>query len=57
VEGDTSFLSALDSGRAAEELVDDRFVLQAMDEMGGMAPFCDCHMALPYTREESVEIT
>ncbi len=57
VEGDTSFLSALDSGRAVKELVDDRFVLKAMDEMGGMAPFCDCHMALPYTREESVEIT
>jgi len=56
VEGDTSFLTALDTGRAINELVDDRFVLQAMDEMGGMAPFCDCQMALPYTREETVEI-
>ncbi len=56
VEGDTAFLSALDSGRAVQDLVDDRFVLQAMDETGGMAPFCDCNMDLPYTREETVEI-
>jgi NitT/TauT family transport system substrate-binding protein len=56
VEGDTAFLSALDSGRAVQDLVDDRFVLQAMDEAGGMAPFCDCNMDFPYTREETVEL-
>ncbi|MEA2060922.1 MAG: hypothetical protein U9P10_10535 [Thermodesulfobacteriota bacterium] len=56
VEGDTAFLSALDSGRAVQYLVDDRFVLQAMDEAGGMALFCDCNMDFPYTREESVEL-
>ncbi|MCA1792414.1 MAG: ABC transporter substrate-binding protein [Desulfobacteraceae bacterium] len=57
VEGDTAFLTSLDPDRATRDLVDDRFVLQAMDEMGGMAPFCNCNMTLPYEREESVEIS
>ncbi len=57
VEGDTAFLTALDAGQATRDLVDDRFVLKAMDETGGMAPFCDCNMTFPYEREETVEIT
>jgi NitT/TauT family transport system substrate-binding protein len=56
VEGDTLFLDGLDTAQAAEELVDNRFVTQAMDRMGGMGKFCNCEMTPPYEREEVVEI-
>ncbi len=56
VEGDTRFLQALDTGTAADQLVDDSFVSRAIDEMGGMGRFCSCDMTKPYTREEVVEI-
>ena len=55
-EGDTGFLSSLDAGRAAEELVDETFVRKAMDEMGGIHKFCDCNIETPFSREEIVEI-
>lgn len=56
VEGNTQFLNSLDTGWAADDLVDDRFVLKAMDEMGGINTFCNCDPAKPYSREEIVEI-
>ncbi|HCY85139.1 MAG TPA: ABC transporter substrate-binding protein [Desulfobacteraceae bacterium] len=56
VEGNTDFLSGLDSGRAAAELVDDTFVRKALDDMGGIHKFCDCDTDKPFTREEVVEI-
>lgn len=56
VEGDTEFLSSLDSGLATLELVDDSFVRKAMDEMGGIHKFCQCDLETPFTREEIVEI-
>lgn len=56
VEGNTEFLASLDSGQAAADLVDDRFVRNAMDELGGIHLFCDCDIDNPYTREEAVEI-
>jgi NitT/TauT family transport system substrate-binding protein len=56
VEGDTEFLMSLDSDQATAELVDDRFVLKALDDVGGMRIFCNCDMDMPYTREEIVEI-
>ena len=56
VEGNTEFLASLDSGWAAADLVDDRFVRKAMDEMGGIHEFCDCDIDNPFTREETVEI-
>jgi NitT/TauT family transport system substrate-binding protein len=39
VQGDASFLQQLDPLRAHEELVDDRFVRQALTEEGGPAVF------------------
>ncbi|WP_244154314.1 ABC transporter substrate-binding protein [Desulfospira joergensenii] len=56
VEGDTHFLEALDTDLAAKELVDDRFVKKAIEQMGGIEAFCDCTTATPYSREEIVEI-
>ena len=56
VEGNTAFLDDLDTGRATADLVDDRFVLKAMDDVGGMKRFCRCDIEKPYTREEVVEI-
>ena len=56
VEGDTSFLSSLDTGAAAEELVDETFVRKAIDDMGGMHAFNNSSIETPFTREEVVEI-
>lgn len=56
VEGDTLFLKELDTGKAADSLVDDRFVLNSLDETGGLGRFCHCDISKPYTREEVVEI-
>ncbi len=56
VEGNTQFLSDLDTGKAADDLIDNTFVLKAMDELGGINRFCNCSMSKPYTREEVVEI-
>lgn len=56
VEGNTDFLAGLDSEKAAADLVDESFVLKALDDMGGLASFCQCNIEKPYTREEFVEI-
>ena len=56
VEGDTLFLKDLDSSVATNILVDDRFVMNALDQTGGINRFCDCNLTKPYTREEIVEI-
>lgn len=56
VEGNTNFLTRLDTGKAADEIVDDRFVLKALKETGSMKKFCRCDISLPLTREETVEI-
>ena len=56
VEGNTDFLTALDTNTAVAQLVDDRFVRKALDDMGGMKAFCHCDMKDVFTREETVEI-
>ncbi|MCG8551185.1 MAG: ABC transporter substrate-binding protein [Desulfobacterales bacterium] len=56
VEGNADFLTALDTQAAVSQLVDDRFVRKALDEMGGMKGFCHCDMKDEFTREEIVEI-
>ncbi|NWH06631.1 ABC transporter substrate-binding protein [Desulfobacter latus] len=56
VEGNTDFLTHLDTNTAVSQLVDDRFVTKAMDDMGGMKEFCHCDMENVFTREEIVEI-
>ncbi|WP_321492881.1 ABC transporter substrate-binding protein [uncultured Desulfobacter sp.] len=55
-EGNTDFLSALDTNTAAAQIVDDSFVRKALDDMGGMKGFCHCDMNDTFTREELVEI-
>lgn len=58
MEGNTDFLKMLDTRRAADELVDDRFVMKALDEQwGGIKHFCKCDIEKPYTREEIIEIS
>lgn len=56
VEGDTGFLNTLDTHKAAADLVDDRFVIKALDHTGGMSQFYGHDLTLPYTREETIEI-
>lgn len=56
VEGNSDFLHALSPDQATDELVDNTFVIKAMDEIGGMAAFCNCEMTRPYEREEIVEV-
>nr|WP_320192792.1 ABC transporter substrate-binding protein [uncultured Desulfobacter sp.] len=56
VEGNTDFLTTLETKAAVSQLVDDRFVRKALDEMGGMKGFCHCDMKDEFTREEIVEI-
>ena len=56
VEGDTQFLKNLDTGKAANALVNDEYVMNAIDNLGGISRFCDCSLTKPYTREEVVEI-
>lgn len=53
VEGDTKFLGQLDPDQAHKELVDDRFVRKAIEEIGGLEAF-----GLPnnYIREETIEV-
>jgi len=48
VEGDTSFLDNVDPVAATEELVDDSFVLKAINEIEGVGK--------PFLREETIEI-
>jgi NitT/TauT family transport system substrate-binding protein len=57
VEGNTAFLDNLDTKKAAHQLVDDSFVIKAMDKTGGMKKFCNCDMTKPYSREETIEIS
>lgn len=56
VEGDTGFLERLDTPKAVNDIVDDTFVIKALEETGGMKRFCHCNITQPYTREEVVEI-
>jgi len=56
VEGDTLFLKKLDTSLAADDLVEDQFVIKAINEMGGINQFCNCNLSQPYTREEVIEI-
>ncbi|PIE63167.1 MAG: ABC transporter substrate-binding protein [Desulfobacter postgatei] len=56
VEGNTDFLTRLDTNTAVSQLVDPRFVRKTIDDMGGMKGFCRCDMKNIFTREEIVEI-
>ena len=56
VEGNTRFLKGLDTPRAADDLVENQFVIKALDKMGGINRFCNGDPGKPYTREEVVEI-
>ncbi|MCP4673394.1 MAG: ABC transporter substrate-binding protein [Desulfobacula sp.] len=57
VEGNTDFLKNLDTLKATDNLVENKFVLKALSEMGGMKQFCNCDIVKPYTREEIIEIS
>ena len=56
VEGNTDFLTSLDTNAAVAQLVEDRFVRKALDDMGGFKGFCRCDMEDVFAREETVEI-
>ncbi len=56
VEGNNDFLKSLDTMNATDDLVENKFVLKALNEMGGMKKFCNCDIEQPYTREEVIEV-
>ncbi len=56
VEGDSSFLKSLDPNLAAHSLVDDSFVIKAMQEMNGHAIFGSDDMDFSFVREEVIDI-
>ncbi|MDF3832676.1 ABC transporter substrate-binding protein [Cupriavidus basilensis] len=51
IEGNSSFLAALDPQRAARELVDDRFVRRSLAQVGGLKAF---GFADGFTRQEEI---
>ncbi len=56
VEGDNGFLATLNTRQAAAELVDDRFVRNALEAVGGINTFIGGDMSRPYEREEILDI-
>ncbi len=56
VEGDSSFLKTLDPAKAAAELVDERFVVKAMNNDRAYGSFPVSNIEKPFSREEIVEI-
>lgn len=56
MEGDRAFLQNLDSDLAAKDLVDDRFVKKAIDEVGGIGRFHTLDFERPWEREEVVAL-
>ncbi len=56
VEGDASFLKVLDPAKAAAELVDERFVVKAMDNDRTYGTFPVSNIERPFFREEIIEI-
>ncbi|MED5609101.1 MULTISPECIES: ABC transporter substrate-binding protein [Pseudomonas] len=52
IQGDKGFLAALDPAQTARDLVDDRFVRNALAQVGGLAAF-----GIPDSFERSEEIT
>ena len=56
VEGNTDFLKRLDTGAAADDLVDDCFVRRAIRDFGGVDRFYTGALSEGFTREEVVEI-
>ena len=56
MEGDCDFLTGLDPQHVARDLVDDRFVKNAMAKEGGPEQFGAVDLADPWQREEVIEI-
>lgn len=56
VQGDNSFFHNLDPAAAAADLVDDSFVLKALDETGTFDSFYSSKIEKPLSREEIIEI-
>ncbi|MFH1154922.1 MAG: ABC transporter substrate-binding protein [Pseudomonadota bacterium] len=56
VDGDSAFLQTLDPNIAAKELVDDRFVREALKTVAGSDVFFPPDMANHFIREEIIEI-
>lgn len=57
VEGNTLFLKGLDSVKATEDLLENQFVIKALEKAGGMNRFRIGNPANAYTREEIIEIS
>lgn len=53
IQGDAGFLAGLDPERAAADLVDDRYVRQAIAEVGGMSTF---GLAEGFARQEEISV-
>lgn len=56
IEGDSRFLDHLDPDEAETQLVDNRFVIRAIQQVGGLGAFFPDMPEPLFTREETVEI-
>jgi NitT/TauT family transport system substrate-binding protein len=56
VEGDHNFLKTLDPEFAARDLVDDSFVKNAINQVGGLGRFGEINIDRPWEREEIIDL-
>ncbi|NOX26520.1 MAG: ABC transporter substrate-binding protein [Deltaproteobacteria bacterium] len=56
VEGDHTFLNTLDPEFAAQDLVDDSFVKNAINQVGGLGKFGEINLDTPWEREEIIDL-
>ena len=56
VEGDSGFLKSLDTDHVVGDLVDDRFVKKAVEQLGGPGIFGELSLTDPWLREEVISI-
>jgi NitT/TauT family transport system substrate-binding protein len=56
MEGDTAFLKKLGPDEVAADLVEDRFVKQAIDAVGGPGRFDLIDLTHPWHREEVIAL-
>ena len=56
MEGNTNFLKKLDADTVIKDLVDDRFVKKAINEVGGPGKFSAIDLKHPWERQEIIDI-
>ncbi|MCP4752124.1 MAG: ABC transporter substrate-binding protein [Proteobacteria bacterium] len=55
VEGNSNFLKSLDSKFVQQDLIEDRFVKEAVNNLGGIGKFQEIDLTSPWKREEIID--